>query len=294
MGYIHIPNLYKDQTILLFREVFALEKIHGTSAHVSWNGEQVHFFAGGVDNAKFVNLFDCWGLPNKFKELGKPTITVYGEAYGGKCQGMAKVYGKDLKFVAFEVKIGDLWLNVPDAEGVARSFGFDFVHYSQVSTDIETLGAHRDKVSIQAKKNGMGDNHPREGIVLRPLIELTKNNGERIIAKHKSEAYRETRTPRPITSDRLQVLAEGDSIAREWVTPMRLNHVLQSFSPGVGIEFTGDIIGAMVEDILREANQEIIDSKEARKSIGKRTATLFKEHLQHILLGAQGLLQQQG
>lgn len=29
MAYAHIDNLYKDQTILLFRECFALEKIHG-------------------------------------------------------------------------------------------------------------------------------------------------------------------------------------------------------------------------------------------------------------------------
>lgn len=29
MSYLHIPNLYKDQTILMFKEVFAMEKIHG-------------------------------------------------------------------------------------------------------------------------------------------------------------------------------------------------------------------------------------------------------------------------
>ena len=29
MGYIHIGNLYKDQEILLFKECYALEKIHG-------------------------------------------------------------------------------------------------------------------------------------------------------------------------------------------------------------------------------------------------------------------------
>ncbi len=29
MGYMHIDNLYKDQTILMFRECYALEKIHG-------------------------------------------------------------------------------------------------------------------------------------------------------------------------------------------------------------------------------------------------------------------------
>lgn len=29
MGYLKILNLYRDQTILLFKEVFCLEKIHG-------------------------------------------------------------------------------------------------------------------------------------------------------------------------------------------------------------------------------------------------------------------------
>lgn len=36
MGYLHINNLYKDQTVLMFQELYALEKIHGTSAHIAW------------------------------------------------------------------------------------------------------------------------------------------------------------------------------------------------------------------------------------------------------------------
>lgn len=36
MSYMHIDNLYKSQTLLMFRECYALEKIHGTSAHVMW------------------------------------------------------------------------------------------------------------------------------------------------------------------------------------------------------------------------------------------------------------------
>ena len=30
MGYLHIDNLYRAREILLLREAFALEKIHGT------------------------------------------------------------------------------------------------------------------------------------------------------------------------------------------------------------------------------------------------------------------------
>ena len=57
MGYRHIENLYRPraQTILLFRECYALEKIHGTSAHVAWRDgrghEQAVAFAKGVEEA---------------------------------------------------------------------------------------------------------------------------------------------------------------------------------------------------------------------------------------------------
>ena len=55
MGYLHIENLYRPiaQSILLFREVYALEKIHGTSAHVGWHSTdgnpQLTWFAPSSD-----------------------------------------------------------------------------------------------------------------------------------------------------------------------------------------------------------------------------------------------------
>ncbi len=50
MGYRKIPNLYKDADILLFKDCFASEKVHGTSAHVSWKDGKVNFFAGGGED----------------------------------------------------------------------------------------------------------------------------------------------------------------------------------------------------------------------------------------------------
>ena len=47
MGYLHIPNLYKAQEILMFKRCYALEKIHGTSAHIAWDGNHIRFFSGG-------------------------------------------------------------------------------------------------------------------------------------------------------------------------------------------------------------------------------------------------------
>lgn len=280
MGYMHIDNLYKNQTILLFRECYALEKIHGTSAHIAWNGSDVRFFAGGGSYDAFVALFDRNALLAAFAALGHATVTVYGESYGGKQQRQSWRYGKDPRFVAFDVRIGDTWLAVPKAAAVAATLGLEFVHYRRVSTDIESLNAERDALSEQARRNGVEGDQPREGIVLRPVEEMTLNNGERVIVKHKRDDERETRTPRDVTPERLEVLREANAIADEWVTLVRLQHVLDHLGPrSFSAADTGDVIKAMIEDIVREASGEIEDTKDARRSIGSATGRLFKMYL---------------
>jgi hypothetical protein len=283
MAYRDIDNLYKNQDILMFKECYAMEKIHGTSAHVIWKEDKLTFFSGGVEYLQFKNLFDLDLLKSKFEELGKSDVTVFGEAYGGKCQGMSHVYGKELRFVVFEVRMGEhTWLRVPDAESVARSLGFDFVPYERCSTDMDTIDLVRSKPSEQAAKCGITEPRVREGIVLRPLIELRKNNGDRIIAKHKNDEYRETRTKREVDQKDLKVLEQAQQIAEEWVTEMRLTHVLDKF-PGAEIEQTGDVVRAMIEDVEKESEGEIVKSRQARKAIGKRAAVMFKERLKERL-----------
>ena len=157
MAYLHIENCYRNyhDTFALFRECYALEKIDGTSAHVAWRDGQVHFFSGGVRHDSFVKLFDKDALAGYLGALGHESVTVYGEAYGGKCQGMAHRYGKELRFVAFDVKIGDCWLDVPNAERVVKRAGLEFVHYVRIPTDIAALDAERDATSEQARRNGI-------------------------------------------------------------------------------------------------------------------------------------------
>lgn len=282
MAYLHIENLYKNPDIFLFKECFATEKIHGTSAHISFQPDgELRFFSGGVKHEDFIKLFDHNKLRQDFltqyPNFQYPII-VFGEAYGGKCQKMSATYGKELRFVAFEVKMGDNWLDVPNAEQVATNLGFDFVHYVKIPTTIEALNMELNNDSMQAVKNGMGTGHKREGIVIRPLMELKKNNGERIIVKHKRDDFKETKTPRNL-EDKLKVLTEAKEIATEWVTPMRLHHVLDKLGKEIVIENMGDVIKNMVEDIERESVGEIVLSKTAKKEIGKETARLFKEYL---------------
>jgi hypothetical protein len=289
MGYLHIQNLYKAQEILLFRECYALEKIHGTSAHIGWDIDRgMHFFSGGTSHNIFTGIFNedhQAHMETMFKDMGCQKIKVHGESYGGKMQGMSHTYGKENRFVVFDVKINDLWLNVPAAEQIAKDLHLDFVPYVKCLTDIEILTAIRMSPSEQAIKCGITEPKKREGIVLRPLIELHKNNGKRIIAKYKNDEFIETKTKREIDPSKLVVLEEAKAIAEEWVTEMRLTHVLQQF-PDFKMEQTGDIIKtmviikAMVQDIEREGQNEITMSKDARKEIGKATVQMLKKRLQ--------------
>lgn len=285
MGYLHIENLYKNQTILMMKECYALEKIHGTSAHIRWSEGQIHFHPGGESNEKFKGLFDEAALAEKFKELNLPTVVLFGEAYGGKQQGMRETYGPNLKFVVFDVKINGYWLSVPNAEEIAKLLGLEFVSYERVSTDLESLNAARDKESIQAIRNGMGPGKMREGVVLRPIVELTLNSGSRVIAKHKNDAFSERKSKKDtqLTEEQVQVLADAQTIADEWVTEMRLTHVLDKLEGPVGIERMPEVLKAMLEDVLREGAGEIEDSKAARKAITATTAKMFKERLKSSL-----------
>lgn len=281
MGYLHIDNLYKNQTMLLFKECYALEKVHGTSAHVGWKGGNVTFHSGGVSNPAFVALFDKDALAAALANIGED-VTLYGEAYGGSCQKMSDTYGKELRFVAFDVRCGEHWLVVPAAHDVATKCGLEFVHYEKGPCELEWLNGQRDADSTQAIRNGVGPGKMREGVVLRPLVEVTLNNGQRVIAKHKRDEFKETATPREVEPGQLEVLQAAEAIAMEWVTAMRLAHVVDKLG-AKGVEDTGKVIKAMMEDVEREAAGEVVMSKDARKAIGGRAAKLWKEQCQRVV-----------
>lgn len=287
MSYQHINNLYRDQDILLFKECYVSEKIHGTSAHVRWQDNQIHFFSSGECNQKFSNLFDIPELKEKFQALDINKFVIYGEAYGGKQQGMRKTYGDDLKFIVFDVKIGDCWLDMYSADKFASGLGFEFIWYGRCKADIKILDWHRDDMSVQAFRNGMG-NHKSEGIVIRPLIEVTKNNGQRIIAKHKRADFSETKTPREVNSADLEVLSQIKDICIEWVTENRLSNILSHIEQFTDVKCGGELeikmipelINLMIEDVLREGKGEIVKSKQLVKAISRETALMVKRRLQ--------------
>jgi hypothetical protein len=285
MGYLHVSNLYKDQTILNFKRIYALEKIHGTSAHIKWNAENqsITFFSGGESHVNFLNLFDQDFLKSKFLEFFPfISVTIFGEAYGGRQQGMSATYGTALKFIAFDVQVDDEWLNVPKAEQLVLDLGLEFVYYKEISIDLSEIDDERDADSEQAIRNGVGVGKKREGVILRPLEEFTAKYG-RVICKHKRDEFIETKTPRTVNTADLKVLENAGAIADEWVVPMRLAHVLDKLVGEKDIQLIPKVIAAMVEDVYREGKGEIVESKATTSAIGKKTVVLYKQYLNSLI-----------
>lgn len=285
MSYLHIDNLDRNDRILQFKEVYCLEKIHGTSAHVSWKQEQLHLSPGGCKMVTFESLFARADLINRLNDLGHDSVVLFGEQHGGKQQGMSDTYGKEARFTVFDVKIGPTWLNVPNAESVTNKLGLEFVHYRRVPCTQEALAQERGADSVQAIRNGMGAGKAREGIVVRPLQEFRDNRGERVMAKYKRDAFCETRTPRRVGDPVKQL--EGEQAAFEWVTDMRVRHVVDKLvatslvakTRTLGIEHTGPVIKALLADIEREGGGEVVMNRWTRRAISAAASKTYQQLL---------------
>jgi len=279
MGYMHIDNLYKNQSILDFPECYALEKIHGTSAHIKWHPNNLSFFSGGAKHADFEALFDQSQLRSALSDY--IAVTIYGEAYGGKEQGMRATYGDALKFVVFDVRDEAMnrWLDVPDAHQFAIDIGLEFVAYERCYTTLDALNFERDRDSTQAKRNGILEPKMREGVVLRPINEITDARGNRIIIKHKRPEFSERKSIPEIDPLRAEKITGAQNIAEEWVTPMRLQHVLDKLEGIKDMALTGAVIHSMVDDVVREGGSDIPDDKDVRKAIGSEAAKLYRRFL---------------
>jgi len=295
MGYLHISQLYKEQDILYFKQAYACEKIHGSSSHLLWNKGVMTPFSGGAKHEAFLAIFDGVNAPTLetikqqfIAEFGpEMKVCIYGEVYGGSMQAMSHTYGNKLKFIVFDVEVEEHWLSVPKADNVAQKFGLEFVSYALVEATVEAFDIERDMESAQAIRNGCGPGHKREGIVIRPPIEVTLNNGSRLIVKHKRDDFEERKTAQKIVDpEKLKVYEEAEAATDEFVTAVRMDHILDKVFPGGAekdITKTGLVVKAMIEDILREAAGEIVDSKDLRSAIGKKTAHLFKNILKDSL-----------
>lgn len=167
------------------------EKVDGTNIRVYWDGKNVTF-GGRTDSAQIPN-----GVINRLNELFYSTparkrlrdvfpdgeVTLYGEGYGAKIQSGGN-YKAEQDFVLFDVKVGDYWLERHNVNDVAEKLQLEAVPVIGRGTLYEAIELVKNNL-----KSKWGD-FEAEGIVARPVVELTTRRGGRIIAKIKARDFR--------------------------------------------------------------------------------------------------------
>ncbi len=205
-SYPKIHSVYKrdNQTNSLINNEFSLpefeylknniwtftEKVDGTNIRIIWQDNKI-LFKGRTDKAQIPtplidHLRDTFlPLQDKFYNLFKDNVCLYGEGYGAKIQKGGGNYRDDQSFVLFDIKIGNWWLQRDDIFNIAEKLGIDTV---------PNVGCGTLYDAIDIVKNGLvskwGD-FLAEGIVARPKIELRARNGKRIITKVKYRDFKD-------------------------------------------------------------------------------------------------------
>ena len=189
-----IEGVYREPELELLKDIewTFTEKVDGTNIRIIWDGHNV-VFGGRTDNAqipshlvtKLNELFMGTRMEQVFEQVfGESKAILYGEGYGAKIQKGGGNYADTQKFVLFDVKVGDIYLERTNVEDVANKFSLDvvpIVHKGKLQDGVDIVKA--------GLKSQWGD-FTAEGLVAKPSVELLNRKGDRILTKIKAEDFK--------------------------------------------------------------------------------------------------------
>lgn len=159
------------------------EKLDGMNVRV-WAEEGQLRIGGRTDNAVIPEPLSAHLRSVFLPVLDKlGGMTIYGEGFGGKIQKGGKYWPSQI-FAAFDVRTGGGWLPQEDASGFCAALGIRYA---------PSLGTGTLHEAVEWVMRGLPSAYggfEAEGIIARPLVELSDRRGERIIAKIKGCDYR--------------------------------------------------------------------------------------------------------
>jgi len=166
------------------------EKIDGTNVRVMWDCEAGTLqFGGRTDDAqmptflysKLQTMFPIKKFQSAYPDI---SMTIYGEGFGARIQKGGGNYIPDgVSVIAFDVLIGDTWLERDNVEDIAGVLCIDVVPI--VGMGILNAGIDLVGDGLLSKFGSF----PAEGLVMRPQVELLNRGGGRIITKIKHKDF---------------------------------------------------------------------------------------------------------
>lgn len=218
MKYQKIENIYKrstegDRQIIegaftspevLFTQGLTwlwTEKVDGTNIRVCWDGYRVSI-KGRTDNAQiqphlleYLQQTFCTPEAEEIFEniFGMEQAILFGEGYGPKIQGGGGLYRDTPGYIMFDVATRY------DEESAWRYRMFSSVYDISKAfgvPHVPVIGQGPLGEAVELVKKGfvsqVGEKHPPEGLVCRPLIDLYSCRGERLIVKIKGRDFGKT------------------------------------------------------------------------------------------------------
>ena len=169
---------------------WASEKIDGTSVGIKWDGERISFI-GHTDKSQFnprylEYLQNRFGTP-EFESCvemifgDKPAI-IYGE-------GISKDYNVHYGFPEGEFIMYDIQFD--NGKFAERDVVYEVANKLDIKMPFEAQMTLDEAIEyVKARPQSvLNSEYKMEGLVLRPMVELYLNNGERVITKIKVKDF---------------------------------------------------------------------------------------------------------
>jgi len=170
-------------------------EVHGKTDNANMRPEEVELLMKIGDVEKLIEAFS-YERPapeygNGQKDLVKPDLEciIFGETYGKGMQKPGGRYCKDhLKFICFDIKVGNIWLKRDAVEDICKKLGIDVVPYlGEMTLDEAIVKAETGFLSQVSEDPTL----EAEGIVLRAPLGILDRLGRRIITKVKTKDFRD-------------------------------------------------------------------------------------------------------
>ena len=207
MEYTKIPNIFKREEFgknRLIEGEYATaelkylanipwvwtEKVDGTNIRIIWDGHAVSF-GGRTDKAQIPEnlmkrLNELFGGTNKEEifeqKFGETPVILFGEGFGEKIQKDGGLYGS-VDFILFDVFCGGMYLKRESIEDIANAFNIKTVPIVNIGTLPEAVEFIRQHPQSHLRNAEM------EGVVCRPIYELSDRTGKRLIVKIKCRDF---------------------------------------------------------------------------------------------------------
>jgi len=173
---------------------YCTEKIDGTNMRILWDGEQVEY-RGKTDNADISKhllpfleeTFTNEKMSKVFGNDPNKKICVYGEGYGMGIQKGGNYMSDKTEFILFDVLIDDWWIQPDTLKEMAYGLEVMYVPEIGVFTLYEVINMVKKGFISNISENR---EYVAEGIIAKPLVEMSNRKGERIITKIKHKDFK--------------------------------------------------------------------------------------------------------